>query len=110
MPGSLLHVNATVTCPHAGQATVLPAQQRVLATGQPVATLADSYLVAGCPFVVAAKPQPCLTVRWVTSAGRVMVNGSPALVQSSTGLCLSPEQAPQGAALIAVVQQRVVGQ
>ena len=109
MPGSLLHVNATITCPHAGQATVLPAQQKVLVSGQPVATLADTYTVVGCPFVVASKPQPCVTVRWVTSAGRIMVNGSPVLLQGSTGLCQSAEQAPQGAALVTVVQQRAVG-
>jgi len=78
-------------------------------SGQPVATLADLYTVAGCSLNVLGVPQPCVTVRWVTSAGRVRVNGSPALLSTSTGICLSVAQAPQGPAVTTVVQQRVVG-
>jgi hypothetical protein len=109
MPGSLLTVSATVTCPHQGRAAPQPAQSRVLAGGQPVDTVADLYPVVGCPLTVSAKPQPCLTVRWVTTATRVRVNGVPVLLQSSTGVCQSGEQIPQGPAVVSVVQQRVVG-
>jgi hypothetical protein len=110
MSGDLLHVNATVTCPHGGQASLLPSQSRVSAGGQPVAMLADVYAITGCPFNVGGKPQPCVTIRWVTPSGRIRVNGQPALLQSSVGLCQSAEQVPQGPPMITVVQQRAVGQ
>jgi hypothetical protein len=37
------------------------------------------------------------------------VNGAPALLQTSMGLCLAADQAPQGAPLPVTVQPRVVG-
>jgi hypothetical protein len=109
MPGSLLTVSATVTCPHQGRAAPQPAQQRVFVAGQPVDTLADLYPVTGCPFTVSGKPQPCVTIRWLTPATRVQVNGSPVLLESSTGICQSAEQIPQGPPQVSVVQHRVVG-
>jgi uncharacterized Zn-binding protein involved in type VI secretion len=108
MPGSLLHVGATVMCPHGGQATPQSSQSRVLVGGQPVAVLADLYTVTGCGFTVAGKPQPCVTVRWFTPAGKVRVNGSPAILSGSTGMCFSAEQIPQGPPAVTVVQQRAV--
>jgi hypothetical protein len=110
MPGSLLHVNATVMCPHGGQATLLPSQARVQVSGQPVATLADVYTIVGCAFNVSGKPQPCVTIKWVTPSGRITVNGQPALLQGSVGLCQSAEQVPQGPPNVVVVQQRATGQ
>lgn len=110
MPGSLMHVNATVTCPHGGQAMVVPAQSRVLVSEQPVATLAAVYTVAGCAFAVGPKPQPCVIVRWLVPSGRVQVGGSPALLSVPPGICQSAEQIPQGPAIVAVVQTRAVAQ
>jgi hypothetical protein len=110
MSGTLLHVNATVTCPHGAPATVLPAQSRVLLNGQPASAIADLHTVTGCPFNISGKPQPCVTIRWVVPSTRIRINGSPAVLQSSVGLCQSPEQVPQGPPNITVVQQRVVGQ
>lgn len=109
MSGNLLHTSATVTCPHGGQATALPAQSRVLVAGSPAASQADLYTVSGCTFNTGGKPQPCTTIRWTGPSGRIRVNGSPALLQSSRSLCHSAEQAPQGPPAVTVVQQRAVG-
>lgn len=110
MPGPLLHVGAAAQCPHAGQVSVVTSNTRVLVSGQPVATLADTYPIVGCVFTVPGpKPQPCLTVRWLVPAARVRVNGSPALLQTSAGLCQSAEQIPQGPPTVTAVQTRVVG-
>ena len=109
MPGFLLHVGATVMCPHGGQVTIIPAGARVLLGGQPAATLGDTYLIAGCPFTVGPKPQPCVKVQWLVPATRVMVNGQPAILQTSTGLCLSAEQIPQGPPNVVVTQVRAQG-
>jgi hypothetical protein len=108
MPGPLLHVGATVLCSHGGQAQFVSTNARVLVGGMPVATMADQTLVAGCAFAPTA-PHPCVRVQWIVPAARVLVNGVPALLQTSTGLCLAADQAPQGAPVPVVVQPRVIG-
>lgn len=108
MPGFLYHVGATAICPHGGQVSVVPSSPRVLVGGQPVATMADTYPIAGCAFTLpSGKPQPCVTVRWLVPAVRVRVGGQPAILQSSTGLCQSAEQIPQGPPSVVVTQLRV---
>lgn len=110
MPGFLLHVGATIICPHAGQVTTISTNTRVLVSGQPVATFADTFVIAGCVFTVPGpKPQPCVKVQWITPATRVMVNGQPALLQTSTGICQSVEQIPQGPPTPVAVQALVGG-
>lgn len=108
MPGPLYHVGAQGMCMHGGQASTISGNTRVLVSGQPVAVLSDTTTIAACPFTVPSKPQPCVTVRWLVPAARVLVNGQPALLQTSTGLCLSAEQIPQGAPTITVNQSRVI--
>ncbi len=108
MPGPVYHLGASAICPHGGQVTVIPSNTRVLVSGQPVATLGDTYVVAGCAFTIPpSKPQPCVKVQWLVPATRVMVNGQPVIVQSSSGLCLSAEQIPQGPPSIIATQPRV---
>jgi len=113
MPGLLYHVGAQALCPHGGQATTVSANTRVLVSGQPVAVLSDSTTVAACPFQVpvpgGTKPQPCVTVKWLVPATRVLVNGQPALLQTSSGICQSAEQILQGAPNIVATQARVLG-
>jgi len=104
MPGFLLHVGATAICPHGGQVTIIPSSPRVLVSGQAVATLADTTLVAGCAFTV-----PCVKVQWIAGAVRVTVGGQPALLQTSPGLCQSAEQIPQGPPTVIAGQIRVKG-
>lgn len=110
MPGPLYHVGATAICPHAGQIQTASSNVRVLVGGMPVATAADTSLVAGCVFTVPGpKPQPCVRVQWLVPAARVLVNGVPALLQTTPGLCLSAEQIPQGPPTVVANQPRVVG-
>lgn len=114
MPGPLLHPGATVSCPHGAPAQIVSANTRVIVGGTPVAVLTDNTLVSGCPFQIpvgaGTKPQPCVTARWLVGATRVLVGGLPALLMTSTGICQSPEQIPQGPPVIATAQTRVVGQ
>lgn len=108
MPGPLVVVTATIQCPHGGRAIITPSSPRVRA-GAPVAVLTDTTIVAGCPFMVGTKPQPCLRVQWTVGAARVRAGGKPVLVQTSTGLCLSAEGIPQGAPIIIQTQMRARG-
>lgn len=108
MPGFLFHSQAVAMCPHGGQITVIPSNARVLVMGMPAATVSDIGVVAGCVFAVGPKPQPCVTARWFVPATRVLINGQPALIQPSTGLCQSAEQIPNGPPIIASTQTRVI--
>jgi len=113
MPGFLVQVGATINCPHGGRVMVTPTQVRVRAGGQPVALLNGVYPIVGCPFQipvgVGTKPQPCVRAQWLVPAVRVRVTGQPVLVRSSTGICFSAEQIPQGPPMIVMTQMRVKG-
>ena len=112
MPGFLFHVGASAICPHGGQITTIPSSPRVLVSGQPVATMGDTYIIAACPFLLPAAtstPHPCVKVQWIVPAARVLVNGQPAILQNSTGLCLAADQLPQGAPTVITTQFRVKG-
>lgn len=105
MPGFLLHMGATVLCMHAGQAQPVATNPRVNVDGQPIATMAGPYTIAGCPFVVGTSPSPCVTAQWVSSATRVLAGGTPVLLQDSQAVC-----APNGTGVTVVVTQlRVKG-
>lgn len=110
MPGYLMHVGATAICPHGGQVSIISSNTRVMVSSQAVATVNDTYTVAGCAFTIPGpKPQPCVKVQWLVPATRVKVGGQPVILQASTGLCQSAEQIPQGPPNVLVTQLRVKG-
>jgi hypothetical protein len=110
MPGFLFHVGATAMCPHGGPVETIPTSPRVLVSGQPVAAMGDTYLVAGCVFNISGVPHPCVMVQWLAPATRVLVDGQPAILQTSAGLCLAADMSPQGPPLVVQTQVRVAGE
>ena len=108
MPGFLVHVGATVMCPHGGQVTPIPSNTRVFVSSQLVVTLSDLYTVIGCSNVP-PPPGPCIKVQWIVPALRVLVNGQPVILQDSVGICQNLAQVPQGAPVIVQTQMRVKG-
>jgi len=107
----LLDKNATVLCTHGGSVQIQTTNTRVKAGGAYVTTMNDIFMVSGCPFTLPPpKPQPCLKIQWLVPATRVRINGTPVLLNTSTGLCQSAEQVPQGAPNVVVTQLRVQGQ
>jgi len=105
MPGPLLHLGATVLCSHGGQAMPSAPNPRVLVSGQPVATMAAPYLIAGCAFVPPAGNGPCVTAQWVVAATRVFVGGQPAVLLDSVATSV-----PTGPPHLPVARQmRVTG-
>jgi len=107
MPGTLLHLGATVMCMHAGQAVPVTTNPRVLVMGQPVATLASMYTVMGCtmPPPAAGGNGPCVTAQFVTSSLRLLAAGVPLLLLDSQSVCV-PTGTPL---LITLTQTRVTG-
>jgi len=106
MPGTLLHVGATVLCAHAGQAQPTVPNPRVTVSGMPTVTLASPYVIAGCTLPPpTAGNGPCVTAQFVSAATRVTSNGQPLLLLDSQAIC-----APTGTPLIiAATQTRVTG-
>lgn len=113
MADPLVHVGASMNCPHGAGIQVISSNTRVLVSGQPVATVNDSYVVSGCPFQVpigiGTKPQPCVTARFTVPANRVLVGGAPAIITTSTGICQSAEQIPQGPPMVVSTQLKASG-
>ena len=101
MPGTILHVGATVFCAHGGQAQPTVPNPRVKVMGQPIVTQVAPYVVAGCTNPPPpANVGPCMVGQWVTAATRVKTMGQPVLLQDSQAIC-----APTGAPLSVVVTQ-----
>jgi hypothetical protein len=106
----LLDTTSVVQCPHGMPIQHPPSQVRVRINNMPALTVADVGTIAGCPFTIPpSKPSPCVTTQWLQGAVRVRIGGVPALLQSSQGLCKSPEQAPQGPPIVASAGPRVQG-
>lgn len=106
MAGPLLTTASTILCPHGGQAILFSSQTRVTAGGQLVLVESDQHPIVGCPFTVGPKYSPCVRIQWVAAVARVSLGGVAPLVQSSVGLCLNAEGAPQGTAIVASAQPR----
>lgn len=108
MPGPLYHQGNVASCPHGGSVQDIPTTPRVLVSMMPVAVMGDLYPIAACPFVMGGVPHPCVLSDFVTPAARVLILGRPAMLQTSVGLCVAPDHAPQGPPLVAVNQPRVI--
>ncbi len=100
MPGPVLHLGATVLCSHGGQAMPTAPVPRVLVSGQPVATIAAPYAVAGCAFVPPGGNGPCVTGQWLVGALRVLAMGQPLVLQTGSSVC-----APTGTPLLPLAGQ-----
>lgn len=104
MPGFLVHLGATITCFHGGQAQPSAPFPRVMVSAQAVVTQTSPYVIAGCGLAGSGSP-PCATAQYVVAALRVQAGGAPVLLQDSQAVC-----APTGTGLnVIVTQPRVQG-
>jgi hypothetical protein len=96
-------------CPHGGTVQAVSSNTKVLAGGAPVLRSTDTFIIAGCPFLIVLVPHPCVTVQWVQPAARSTIS-DPTLTMASVGLCQAADQAVQGPVIIASTQPSVTGQ
>ena len=106
---AFLTTHSRVQCPHGGQATLLTSNAKVTASSGRVLLESDIHTVAGCAFTIGPKPSPCIRIEWTAAVAQVSVGGVKPLVRSSVGLCYSPENAPQGTAIVTSTQPKAQG-
>ena len=106
---NLLTKSSILMCPHGGQVQVITTNTRTKAAGDYLARSSDTFMISGCPFNLGGPPHPCVTVQWVVTALRSKSGGDFHLNDSSVGLCLAADQAPQGPVQIVMAQPRVTG-
>jgi hypothetical protein len=104
----LLTTASTLMCPHGGSVSIVSANTKVSA-GAALALASDTFTIAGCSFQLSGAPHPCLTVQWVLTNTKTMVNSTPTLSLDSQGLCLAADQAAQGPVSIVNTQPTVGG-
>ena len=87
-------------CPHGGTALLVTTQASLLAAGNPVLLETDTHIIAGCAFVVATVPSPCLRIQWTGASTSLKVNGAGVLLASSVGQSVNGAGAPQGVVIV----------
>ncbi|QNQ10305.1 hypothetical protein [Sphingomonas alpina] len=108
IPSPLVTLDAVAVCPHGGRIAAT-SRGRVRVGRVPVVTMFDPCLIAGCPFFVGDRPDPCVSVRWVGRTTRVLIGGQPAVLQAGAGIALNAGQVPAGPVTIVGGQTRVAG-
>ena len=98
--GDLLTVSSNLACPHGGVISVKPAQTQDTVDGQPILTVADTFIVGGCPFTIGPDPSPCSSVHWIDTCSTSTAGGYAALSSDSIGLCNTATGAAQGPVMI----------
>ena len=106
MPTPLITSSTTALCPHGGQLQAT-SQARVIVGGAPVLIVGNAGLIVGCPCLAGDRPAPCSSVRWVGHSTRILIEGQPAVLQASAGICVNATQVPKGPVIVVSSQTRV---
>ncbi len=106
---NLLNSSSIMMCPHGGIVSVVTSNTQVMAAGDPVIRASDTYLVAGCSFVIGVVPHPCTQVQWVQPNMSSQAVSDFTLSEESVGLCVAADMAVQGTVLISFTQPSVSG-
>lgn len=105
----LLNMSSIMMCPHGGTVSAITTNAQVQAAGGFVLRSSDTFLIAGCPFILGLVPHPCVQVQWVQPSLRSQVMSDFTLTEESVGLCVAPDMAVQGAVIILFTQPQVSG-
>jgi len=107
---ALLTTASMLMCPHGGPVQIVSSNTRTQVGGTFAALSTDTFVIAGCAFVIGVVPSPCVQVMWVQPAARSQVLGAPTLTEASVGLCIAATGAVQGPVTVVAAQPQVNGQ
>ena len=107
---NLLNSSSVMMCPHGGQVQAVTSNTKAKAGGDFILRSSDTFIIAGCPFMMGPNPHPCVQVQWVQPDTRSQVMSDFTLSESSVGLCVAPDQAVQGTVMVSFTQPKVAGQ
>jgi len=107
---NFLTPSSTLMCPHGGTVSAVSQNSQVQAAGDYVLRASDTFIVAGCPFVIGVVPHPCVQIQWLQPSQQTQAVSDFTLIESSIGLCTAPDQAPQGPPQVVVTQPQSGGQ
>jgi hypothetical protein len=107
---SFLTTSSVLMCPHGGTVTIITSNTQVMAGGDFMVRSSDTFIIAGCPFLIGLVPHPCVQVQWVQPAARSQAAGDFTLTEESMGLCIAVDESVQGMVLITATQEQVAGQ
>jgi hypothetical protein len=85
----ILTMGSTVNCGHAGTTTLAPSQQKVVIGGEPIAVQPDQHIVSGCS-LASSSATFCTVLTWSAPAQNVVIDGQPALLQTSIPTGVGP--------------------
>lgn len=105
----ILNSLSTLRCMHGGSVQHVPTVASMYKVdGSPPMRVADTFLVVGCPYVApigpTMLPSPCTRIQWFAPSMFLIVLGSPALTNTSTGMCFAASGVAQGQVVIASFQ------
>lgn len=106
---NLLNTSSIMMCPHGGTVSAISSNTRAMANGDPILRASDTFIIAGCPFVIGIVPHPCVQVQWVQPDTMSQVLSDFTLSEQSVGLCVAPDMAVQGTVLVTFTQPLVSG-
>lgn len=107
--GELVTTASTLMCPHGGSVSIVTSNSRTKAGGAYVARVSDTFMISGCPFMMASSPHPCMTVEWSVGAQKVDVVSNDVVTKDSVGMCKAADGAVQGPVNIVSTQTKVKG-
>jgi hypothetical protein len=105
----LLNTSSIMMCPHGGTVSAITSNTQVMAAGDPLVRATDTFMIAGCPFVLGIVPHPCMQVQWVQPDTMSQAVSDFTLSEQSVGLCVAADMAVQGTVLITFTQPSVSG-
>jgi len=105
----LLNTSSIMMCPHGGTVSAITSNTQVMAAGDPLVRASDTFMIAGCPFVLGIVPHPCMQVQWVQPDTMSQAVSDFTLSEQSVGLCVAADMAVQGTVLITFTQPSVSG-
>ncbi len=104
-----LTVSSQLMCPHGGTVSAISENSQVTAGGDAIIRSTDTFMIAGCPFMLGPVPHPCMQIEWLVPVAESQAVDDYSLTEASVGLCTAPDQAPQGPPTVIETQSQSEG-